>query len=219
MQFYLNILLSFIGIAFAACNHDNCARAIMGVHHHGTSVSSDCSSFLEMTIIPRASTISVTITSVINATTTFSPVKRQEVVTIPAYATGKCLDGAAYASACFCLGIMAATITVPPPNGVCTSTQCQGLTCGNFTTCSGNSTCYCFTSASNSGFCGQNALCSGLTPCANDFDCAVKTCCSAPSVAQPGVCLKGVCGNPAANLKMASIARRWIGDTAAGNRH
>jgi hypothetical protein len=39
-------------------------------------------------------------------------------------------------------------------------------------------------------------------------------------VAKPGVCPKSVCPNPAANLKMASIARRWIGGTAAGGyRH
>lgn len=72
-------------------------------------------------------------------------------------------------------------------------------------------------------------MCGGLTPCANDFDClsrnstgdtcAIHTCCGAPSIALPGVCLKGICGNPAANLKMASLARRWIGDTAAGFRH
>lgn len=110
-----------------------------------------------------------------------------------------------------------------------TQSQCQGQTCSNFTNCSGNSACYCFTSSrngTNNGFCGQNDVCSSLTPCASNFDCAgrnstgescaIKTCCSAPSIAKPRVCLKGVCGNPAANLKIAAAARRRLGGTAAG---
>ncbi|KAN0120021.1 hypothetical protein V8E51_002229 [Hyaloscypha variabilis] len=269
MQFYPHLLLPFIGLASSTCNHDNCARALMGVHHHGTTVTSDCSSFLDTTIVPPVSTTSVTITSVIDTTATIQPAKRQEIATIPAYAAGVCLDAAVYASACSCLGVTPATITAPIPLTTITVTSltteiatvtvptttsshsftyysnssstssaaptssisphCKGQTCGNITTCSGNSSCYCFTSASNSSFCGYNAVCSGLTPCANDFDCAgrnstgdicaVKTCCSAPSVARPGVCLKGVCGNRAASLKMSSLARRWMGDTAAGQRH
>jgi hypothetical protein len=68
-------------------------------------------------------------------------------------------------------------------------------------------------------------VCSGLTPCANDYDCAVgnstgdicavKTCCDAPSSAHPGVCLKGICGNPAAKLTMMAMARRFVDGTAA----
>jgi hypothetical protein len=115
MQFYPHLLLPFIGLASSTCNHDNCARALMGVHLHGTTVTSDCSSFLDTTIVPPVSTTSVTITSVIDTTTTIQPAKRQEIATIPAYATGVCLDAAVYASACSCLGVTPATITAPIP--------------------------------------------------------------------------------------------------------
>ena len=95
MQLYLHIFLIFIGFAASTCNHDNCARALLGVQHHGTTVTSDCSSFLETTVVPPVSTRLVTITSVIDATTTFKPAKRQEYATVPVYAADKCLNAAA----------------------------------------------------------------------------------------------------------------------------
>jgi hypothetical protein len=112
MQFYLPIFLSFIEIASSKCTHNNCVRALMRVDE--VVASSDCSSFLETTITPPASTISVTSTIVVIATTTLHA-KRQAYTTIPDYASGKCEDVEAYASGCSCLGVTHATITAPVP--------------------------------------------------------------------------------------------------------
>ena len=76
--------------------------------------SSDCSSFLETTITPPASTVSVTFATVAIATTTLHA-KRQAYATIPDYASGKCEDVEAYATGCSCLGVTHATITEPVP--------------------------------------------------------------------------------------------------------
>lgn len=94
------------------------------------------------------------------------------------------------------------------------------------------SECFCFSSIEttvneetgepeNLGFCGQNAICSGLTPCSETSDCnapgstgnvcAVDTCCGAA-----GVCLVGSCGNPARKLiRMALLSSSRNEGTAA----
>jgi hypothetical protein len=113
MQLYLPLLFFFIEIASTKCTHDNCARAVMGVQQgidHQIIASSDCSSFLRTTLTPPASTVSITFTSTVNATTAFEPVKLLATATIPDYASN-CLDAAAYASACFCFGVKPMTIT------------------------------------------------------------------------------------------------------------
>jgi len=112
MQLYLPLFLSFIEIASSKCMHNNCVRALMGVDQ--AVASSDCSSFLETTITPPASTVSVTFATVAIATTTLHA-KRQAYATIPDYASGKCEDVEAYATGCSCLGVTHATITEPVP--------------------------------------------------------------------------------------------------------
>ncbi len=114
MKPYFPLFLVFARIASAKCTYDNCARAVMGVHQGQSVARSDCSSFLELTLNPPASTVSVTSTTAVNSTTTFQPVKRQGAATIPVYA-GNCLDAAAYASACSCFGVKPETITAPSP--------------------------------------------------------------------------------------------------------
>jgi hypothetical protein len=112
MQLYLPLFLSFIEIASSKCTHNNCVRALMGVDQ--VLASNDCSSFLETTITPPASTVSVTFTTAVIATTTLHA-KRQAYATIPDYASGKCKDVVAYASGCSCLGVTHAIITAPVP--------------------------------------------------------------------------------------------------------
>jgi hypothetical protein len=115
MQLYIQLFLSFTGITFATCNHDNCARAVSGIQQgttHLAIASSDCSNFLRTTVTAPASTVSVTVTSIVDASITFGPVKRQVAGTIPSYASD-CVGAAAYSSACSCFGVTPATITAP----------------------------------------------------------------------------------------------------------
>lgn len=117
MKTYFSLFLSFARIASAKCTHNNCVRAVIGVHQDHSVARSDCSNFLEVTVTPPASTVSITLTSVVNATTTFQtfqPAKRQGAAAIPVYASN-CLDAAAYASACSCFGVKPETITAPSP--------------------------------------------------------------------------------------------------------
>jgi len=60
MQLYIQLFLSFTGITFATCNHDNCARAVSGIQQgttHLAIASSDCSNFLRTTVTAPASTL------------------------------------------------------------------------------------------------------------------------------------------------------------------
>ena len=100
MKTYFSLFLSFARIASAKCTHNNCVRAVIGVHQDHSVARSDCSNFLKVTITPLAST--------------FQPAKRQATGTIPVYASN-CLDAAAYASACSCFGVKPETITAPFP--------------------------------------------------------------------------------------------------------
>ena len=109
MEIYALLFLLFARIAFAKCTHDNCARAVVGVHQDHGVARSDCSNFLKVTVT-LASTVSITVTPVVNSTTTFQPAKRQATGTIPVYAS-YCLDAAGYASACSCFGVKPETIT------------------------------------------------------------------------------------------------------------
>lgn len=109
-------------------------------------------------------------------------------------------------------------------NGSCSDVECQGQTCDTgFTNCNNNDNCYCFTSSSGTGFCGQNAICSELTACSVDADCgtgsgricAVNSCCPVLVPALPGVCLSPQCANPARKLLRMVKARSKQHGTAA----
>lgn len=110
MQLYLPLPLSLVKVASSTCSHNNCARAIMGIDP--IIASSECGSFLRTTIIPPASTISITVTSVIIATTAFQLAKHHAYTSIPYYASN-CRGAAAYSSACYCFGVKPVTITAP----------------------------------------------------------------------------------------------------------
>ncbi|KAF1828556.1 hypothetical protein BDW02DRAFT_574783 [Decorospora gaudefroyi] len=66
-------------------------------------------------------------------------------------------------------------------NGQCTQPTCNQSVCGSLNTCTDS--CYCFTAAGGTGFCGPSTPCAGLADCSSDFDCAqgmvcaVGTCC------------------------------------------
>lgn len=150
---------------------------------------------------------------------------------IPAYAT-PCPDASAYASACSCWGITAATTTLEAPTQTVTAYamvtaapacanpgNCDGG--GNFeiVACPGfeSGSCTCGGDVDNVAFCfGIPAVGCGAPKCFANADCAagarclVRSCCTDLQPGQ-GLCVtvadNGVCGNPDAVLPL--MARRW----------
>ncbi|KAK3321413.1 hypothetical protein B0T22DRAFT_444186 [Podospora appendiculata] len=129
------IALSFVSLAVAsvleprACAGNNCNRAITGTRDGLSPLSvrsADCASFLATTVIPAATTVTVTV----DEEATSAPAKRdflearQATVVasaLPTYATA-CSSAAAYASACSCFGVTGTVTTAPVPTVTVTTT-------------------------------------------------------------------------------------------------
>ena len=97
-------------LAPRACNADNCARAVTGsAAQPALSVrSSDCASFLAVTVTPPA----VTVTSAA-AAAVVTPADATSSA-VPTYASA-CSGAVRYSSACSCLGVTGTTTTVAAP--------------------------------------------------------------------------------------------------------
>ncbi|KJZ74428.1 hypothetical protein HIM_06238 [Hirsutella minnesotensis 3608] len=107
------------------CGGDNCARQVTGTRGGLlplTSRKADCSAFMRTTIVPDATTTTVTVTT---PHVQLSHARRDGVVleyraatealtAVPAYASG-CRQASNYSSACSCWGITAITTTAPQP--------------------------------------------------------------------------------------------------------
>ncbi|KAG5924711.1 hypothetical protein E4U42_004562 [Claviceps africana] len=105
------------------CGGDNCARQVTGTRKGLTPLSSrkaDCSSFMRTTIVPDATTITVTVT--VEPDEPVSLTKRgieyraaTEVDhAVPTYASS-CKKKGKYSSACSCWGITPVITTAPVP--------------------------------------------------------------------------------------------------------
>jgi len=88
-------LLYAAQLAAAACNHNNCLRAVIASAFPTRSGSADCSSYFKTTV-----------------ETGPIPTKTVIPTSIPRYASA-CSGSVGYSSACSCVGATAATITVP----------------------------------------------------------------------------------------------------------
>ncbi|EGR44610.1 uncharacterized protein TRIREDRAFT_124059 [Trichoderma reesei QM6a] len=124
------VVLSFVAAAMAGlinertngCNADNCARAVTGTREGLlpiTSRQSDCSSFMQATVTPKATTTTITITvdpevtpKAKRAVANAAPITVTPTA-IPNYADP--CDVAHYSSACSCWGIHATTVTASTP--------------------------------------------------------------------------------------------------------
>jgi len=136
---------SLLSVVIADCTHDNCLRAVLGVSYPTRSGLADCNSYLQTTVTPATSTVTVTatestttpktVTETVGATgtdivtsdttttisqTVYNPqAKRQVTATptfVPPYAYTAChSDVASYTAACFCIGATANTIYAPTP--------------------------------------------------------------------------------------------------------
>jgi len=78
--------------------------------------------------------------------------------------------------------ILGSTTTVSAISG---AGVCTGGVCGTYTNCLGNQSCFCFTLANGSSYCGTSVSCASIqstcsvqNPCAAGFVCEVGTCCS-----------------------------------------
>ncbi|POR32475.1 Uncharacterized protein TPAR_07308 [Tolypocladium paradoxum] len=141
------VILSFVAAALAGavevrqnCGGDNCARQVTGTRDGLTAIESrkaDCSSFMKTTVIPDATTTTVTVTVEAGAPSKFRRAAGLEYraattapTAIPAYASS-CQEGVKYSSACSCWGITAMTTTAPAPTKTATVTvtsdYCQDL--------------------------------------------------------------------------------------------
>ncbi|KAK6542285.1 hypothetical protein TWF694_006245 [Orbilia ellipsospora] len=122
----LRILLCFVLASnvqagfFFQLKQDKCYNDIVSFGcWNRQRASADCSKFVQTTISPFDSTIYETVVATETLTTDLPTITDSAKessptgATIPAYAAG-CKSSSAYASACSCLGIHAATITAPP---------------------------------------------------------------------------------------------------------
>ncbi|KAF4505931.1 hypothetical protein G6O67_007829 [Ophiocordyceps sinensis] len=102
------------------CGGDNCARQVTGTRPGLTPISSrraDCSNFMKTTVVPDATTTTITVTATHGET---RHVRRDGALeyraateaptVIPAYAPG-CRELRNYSSACSCWGITAVATT------------------------------------------------------------------------------------------------------------
>ncbi|AEO66326.1 uncharacterized protein THITE_2128403 [Thermothielavioides terrestris NRRL 8126] len=144
-------LLSLLGAAALAgrasavcsrggCIADSCARAVRFDTTLVPSASrvADCSSFLEVTATPSASTVWVTedlAAATVTVTSELVQVERRQVTaqsaspanTIPAYASA-CSVASRYSSACSCFGVTGATVTAATPVVTSTTTVATTVT-------------------------------------------------------------------------------------------
>ncbi|KHN95510.1 uncharacterized protein MAM_06567 [Metarhizium album ARSEF 1941] len=115
------------------CSGDNCARQVTGTRDGLTAITSrknDCSNFMKTTLVPEATTVTVTVTVNIGSDEHASVTKRGDMEhraateapsVVPAYASS-CNNPGKYSSACSCWGITAVTTTAPVPTHVATVT-------------------------------------------------------------------------------------------------
>merc|ERR1712000_116056 len=131
------VVLSFVAAAMAGlvekrgCNANNCARQVTGTRAGLTPIESrkaDCSSFMTATVIPDATTTTVTVPVDADEPAKFKRANglgfraETELPTdIPAYASS-CDDTMEYSSACSCWGITSAVTTGPAPTETVTVT-------------------------------------------------------------------------------------------------
>ncbi|TVY41007.1 hypothetical protein LOCC1_G005881 [Lachnellula occidentalis] len=228
------LIFTFIGIVLADsltlnCHNDNCLRAVAGTRQGPAQVStasSDCSSFLQTFTTPPATTVTITTTTTAPPSSPFQH-KRAALKFIPAYAS-PCPGAADYSSACSCLGVTSAIITVPAPTITSTvtvtatasppnSSACQGHTCSEgVKSCSNDQSCFCFVGTNSTSICAANNFCGALSACALDSDCAsgsicaLETCCTSDL---GGVCLSPLCNNPA--MSLMQMVKIKGADTAA----
>ncbi|QPH19678.1 hypothetical protein C2857_004970 [Epichloe festucae Fl1] len=125
------VILSLVAAAAAGavdardgrCGGDNCARQVTGTRHGLTPLSSrqaDCSIFMKTTIVPDATTVTVTVT--VDPDEPASKTKRaleyraatEAPTAVPAYASS-CEGAGKYSSACACWGITPVLTTAPIP--------------------------------------------------------------------------------------------------------
>ncbi|OAA78551.1 hypothetical protein LEL_05374 [Akanthomyces lecanii RCEF 1005] len=126
------VLSALVAAAAAAgrCGGDNCARQVTGTRDGLLAVTSrqaDCSSFMQTTIVPDATTTTVTVTVDPDEPAKFKRENHEvraatEVPTaVPAYASG-CDSASRYSSACSCWGITATATTAKQPTKTVTVT-------------------------------------------------------------------------------------------------
>ncbi|PHH90665.1 hypothetical protein CDD83_2992 [Cordyceps sp. RAO-2017] len=148
MKLVISVVLSSLATAWAGaiqarnghCGGDNCARQVTGTHPGLSPLESrraDCSNFMKTTVIPDATTTTITVTAQQDEP---SRARRDAVLeyraateaptAVPAYASG-CRGASKYSSACSCWGITAATSTAPQPTKTetvtVTSNVCEDL--------------------------------------------------------------------------------------------
>ncbi|KAM0668111.1 hypothetical protein ACQRIT_000603 [Beauveria bassiana] len=129
---FLAVVSSLVAVAAAAgrCGGDNCARQVTGTRDGLSAVTSrqnDCSSFMLTTIVPDATTTTVTVTVDPDEAPKSKRANNEvraatEVPTaVPAYASG-CDSASRYSSACACWGITASATTAAQPTKTVTVT-------------------------------------------------------------------------------------------------
>ncbi|KAM3447799.1 hypothetical protein MY3296_008369 [Beauveria thailandica] len=129
---FLAVVSSLVAVAAAAsrCGGDNCARQVTGTRDGLSAVTArqkDCSSFMLTTIVPDATTTTVTITvdpdeAPKSKRANIEVRAATEVPTaVPAYASG-CDSASRYSSACACWGITASATTAAQPTKTVTVT-------------------------------------------------------------------------------------------------
>ncbi|EGX89667.1 Phospholipase A2 [Cordyceps militaris CM01] len=122
--------------AAAACNSDNCARAVTGTRRGDpfeTTAKADCSRFMTKTVTGSAVTVTntVSITAAPNAPQA-TVVKRDGTAAVPSYASA-CSGTSRYSSACSCWGITAGTVTVTPTSIVTATVTVTGTPGATYT--------------------------------------------------------------------------------------
>lgn len=124
MKSCLLLIFAFISLTVASlnpratCHNDNCLRAVVGTRKgpgQASTASTDCSAFVQTTLTPSPTTITITTTTYEPSISTNGAHKRQlNSATIPAYASA-CTDSIQYSSACLCLGVTPAFTVLPTP--------------------------------------------------------------------------------------------------------
>ncbi|KXH39138.1 hypothetical protein CSAL01_03169 [Colletotrichum salicis] len=224
-------LISFVDAQ--RCNNDNCARAVTGTRAgipvDISSRRSDCSSYMQTTVIPDTFTSTVTTTVYTDnipptPTTTFSQSTTRAPITqfptaVPSYVTPQCPGPSAYSSACSCWSITHSVTTLPAPVTTVTATEyanpgCRGAhDCPfdgvNVYRCGGGGTpatfCTCLREAGgkdNGG--GRRQVCVEKKEC-NE----ARTCTSSNSCNSGEACVWNYCCNPQRRricLKYAPLA-------------
>ncbi|OAA41404.1 hypothetical protein NOR_05482 [Metarhizium rileyi] len=117
------------------CGGDNCARQVTGTRDGLIAITSrknDCSNFMKTTVVPDATTVTVTVT--VEPDEPAALTKRnieyraatEAPTAVPAYASS-CNSAGKYSSACSCWGITAVTTTAPVPTKTVTVTVTADL--------------------------------------------------------------------------------------------